>query len=80
MPLKRLYQSVSCSRAALYAAFGAPGWGITWSVVTFLSGLLYLIYDEHKRRNVEAEHKEDSAELESTCEAVTHGKTPNLTI
>jgi len=48
MPLKRLYQSVSCARAALYAAFGSPGFGITWSVVTFLSGLLYLIYDEHK--------------------------------
>jgi hypothetical protein len=80
MPLKRLYQSVSGARAALYAAFGSPGFGITWSVVTFLSGLLYLIYAEHKRRNVEAGHKEDSAELESTCEAVTHGNTPNLTI
>jgi len=80
MLLKRLSQSVSCARAALYAAFGSPGFGITWSVVTFLSGLLYLIYDEHKRRNVEAVQKEDGAELESTCEAVSHGNTPNLTI
>jgi hypothetical protein len=80
MPLKRLYQSVNCARAALYAAFGSPGFGITWSVVTFLSGLLYLIYDERKRRNVEAGHKQDGAELESTCEAVSHRNTPNLTI
>jgi hypothetical protein len=77
MRLKKLSQSVSCARAALYAAFGSPGFGITWSVVTFLSGLLYLIYDEHKRRNVEAEHKEDA---ESTCEAVTPRSTTNLTI
>jgi hypothetical protein len=48
--------------------------------VTFLSGLLYLIYAEHKRRNVEAGHKKDGAELESTCDAVSHGNTPNLTI
>ena len=80
MPLKRLYQSVSGARAALYAAFGSPGFGITWSVVTFLSGLIYLIYDERKRRNFEGGYKEDGAELESTCEAVTHGNTPNLTI
>jgi hypothetical protein len=80
MPLKRLYHSASCARAALYAAFGSPGFGITWSVVTFLSGLLYLIYDEHRQRKVEAGHKEDGAELESTCEAVTHRNTPNLTI
>jgi len=80
MLLKRLSQSVSCARAALYAAFGSPGFGITWSVVTFLSGMLYLIYDEHKRRNVEAGQKEDGAEIESSCEAATHGNTPNLTI
>jgi hypothetical protein len=78
MQLKRFYQSVSCVRAALYAAFGSPGFGITWSVVTFLSGLVYLIYDEHKRSNIAAGHKEDGAELESTCEAVTHGNPPNL--
>jgi hypothetical protein len=80
MLLKRLSQSVNCARAALYAAFGSPGFGITWSVVTFLSGMLYLIYDEHRRRNVEAGQKEDGAEIESSCEAATHGNTPNLTI
>ncbi len=78
MPLKRLHQSVSCARAALYATFGSPGFGITWSVVTFLSGLLYLIYDEYRRRNVEAAHKEDGAELEGACEAVTDSNTPNF--
>ena len=65
MPLKRLYQSVSCARAALYAAFGSPGFGITWSVVTFLSGLLYLIYDEHKRRNVEGGTKRMALNLKA---------------
>jgi hypothetical protein len=80
MPLKRFYQSLGCARAALYAAFGSPGLGITWSAVTFLSGLFYLIYDEHKRHNVVAGHKEDDADSESTCDAVTHGNTPDLTI
>jgi len=80
MPLKRLYQSVSCARAALYAAFGSPGFGITWSVVTFLSGLLYLIYDEHKRGNVGPGRKEAIADLESKCEEATQGDTPNVTI
>jgi hypothetical protein len=80
MLLKRLSQSVNCARAALYTAFGSPGFGITWSVVTFLSGLLYLIYDEHRRRNVEAGRKEYGAELESTCKAVTEGNPPNVTI
>lgn len=78
MQLKKLHQSVNCARAALYAAFGSPGFGITWSVVTFLSGLLYLIYDEYRRRNVEAEHKEDGAELETACEALTEGNTSNF--
>lgn len=76
MPLKRLYQSASCAKAALYSAFSSPSFGITWSVVTFLSGLVYLIYDEHKRRNVGAERKEGLAEPESSGEAATHSNTP----
>lgn len=76
MQLKRLYQSLSCARAALYAAFGSPGFGITWSVVTFLSGLLYLIYDEHRRRNVEARHQKEETEV--SCEAVIENNTPNF--
>jgi hypothetical protein len=80
MLLKSLYQSVIYTRAALYSAFSSPSCGITWSVVTFLSGLLYLIYHEHKQLNVEAGRKEDVAHLESACEAATHGNTPNMTI
>jgi hypothetical protein len=80
MLLKSLYQLARYTRAALYSAFSSPGCGITWSVVTFLSGVLYLIYDEHKRHNVEAGCKEDIDQLESACEAVAHSKPPNVTI
>lgn len=80
MLLKKLYQSVSHTRTALYSAFSSPGCGITWCVVTFLSGVLYLIYSEHKRHNVEAGRKEDVAHLESACEAAPHSNTPNITI
>ena len=76
MPLKRLYRSVSCARAALYAGFGSPSFGITWSIVTFLSGLIYLIYDEHKRRNNGAGRQEAFAELES----ISQGGAPNRDI
>jgi len=51
MPFKRLYHSVTHVRSVCYSAFGSPGLGITWSLVTLLSGLIYLIYDERKRRN-----------------------------
>jgi hypothetical protein len=54
MLLGTLYRVSNYTRAALYSAFSSPGCGITWSVVTFLSGVLYLIYNEHKRLNVEA--------------------------
>jgi hypothetical protein len=69
MPLKKLYHSVSCARAALYTAFGSPSCGITWSVVTFLAALLYLIYDEHKRQIVETAATNDAPELEGNGEA-----------
>ena len=80
MLLKRLYPSVTYARAALCSAFSSPGCGITWSVVTFLSGVLYLIYNEHKRHNVRAGRKEGVAQLESSCEAAAHSNTPNMTI
>jgi len=51
IPFKRLYHSVTQARSVCYSAFGSPGLGITWSLVTLLSGLIYLIYDERKRRN-----------------------------
>ena len=65
MALKRLYHSVSCARAAFYSAFGSPNLGVTWAVVTFLSGLFYLIYNQHRRQIVSAEPKNVAAELES---------------
>jgi hypothetical protein len=68
MGLRRLYHSVSSARAAFYSAFSAPNLGMTWAVVTFLSGLLYLIYNQHKSQTVEAELESDSAKLESSGE------------
>ncbi|HEU4344220.1 MAG TPA: hypothetical protein VFU31_21900 [Candidatus Binatia bacterium] len=64
MAFKRLYHSVMCARAALYSAFGSPSFGITWSLVTFLSGLLYLIYDDHKRHAPPLQGKKRVPELE----------------
>jgi len=80
MLLKNFYQSASYTRAALYSAFSSPGCGITWTIVTFLSGVLYLIYNEHKRHNVGTALKEGVAYLENSCEAPTHNDTPGITI
>ena len=65
MLFEKFHQSVRLTRDALYSAFGSPGFGVTWSVVTFLSGLLYLIYDERKRGNLEA--LESPKNLDSHC-------------
>jgi hypothetical protein len=72
IPFKRLYHSVTHARSVCYSAFGSPGLGITWSLVTLLSGLLYLIYDERKRRNF-LESKNGTVELENSCEAAKEG-------
>lgn len=69
MPFKRLYHSVTLVRSVCYSAFGSPGLGITWSLVTLLSGLIYFIYDERKRRNFQLERKNGSAELGNSFEA-----------
>ena len=69
MPLKRLCRSLSCARDALYAGFGTPSFGITWSIVTFLSGVAYLIYDDRKRRNTGAKRQRDLSELENGAAA-----------
>jgi hypothetical protein len=58
MLLRRLYQLVIYTRTALYSAVSSPGCGITWSIVTFLSGVLYLIYHERTQHNVGAARKE----------------------
>jgi hypothetical protein len=41
-------------RAVCYSAFSSPGFGITWSLLTLLSGFIYLIYEERKRGNFPA--------------------------
>ena len=72
-PFKRLYHSVMHVRSVCYSAFGSPGLGITWSLVTLLSGLIYLIYDQRKRRNFQLEHKNGTVELGNSCAAVKEG-------
>ncbi|MGH7796808.1 MAG: hypothetical protein ACREQ2_18240 [Candidatus Binatia bacterium] len=67
--MNKICQSVSSVRAALYAAFSSPNLGITWAMVTFLSGLLYLTYNEHKRQVVETRPEKDAAKLENGGEA-----------
>jgi hypothetical protein len=69
MSFKKLYHSVTRVRSVCYSAFGSPGLGITWSLVTLLSGLIFLIYDERKRRNIQLERKTGTVELENSCEA-----------
>jgi hypothetical protein len=66
---KRLSHSVTHARSVCYSAFASPNLGITWSLVTLLSGLIYLIYHERKRLDVQLERKNGSAELGNSCEA-----------
>ena len=68
MPLERFQQSARLARDAFYSAFSTPSYGITWSVVTFLSGLFYLVYKERRRYNLEAEPEQVVAELEGSGE------------
>jgi hypothetical protein len=63
MPFQRLYCSVAHVRSVCYSAFGSPNLGITWSLVTLLSGLIYLIYNERKRRNFQLARKAGTVEL-----------------
>lgn len=64
MLLEKFQESARLVRDAFYSAFGSPGLGVTWSVVTFLSGLLYLIYKKRRQRDFEPEREEVVAELE----------------
>ena len=70
---KRLYHSVTHARSVCYSAFGSPGLGITWSLVSLLSGLIYLIYDERKRRNFQPERQKRAVKLGNSCEAAKEG-------
>jgi hypothetical protein len=73
IPFKRLYHSVTHLRSVCYSAFGSPGLGITWSLVTLLTGLIYLFYDERKRRNFQMERQNGTVELGNSCEAAKEG-------
>jgi hypothetical protein len=73
MAFKRLYHSVTRVRSVCYSAFGSPNLGITWSIVTLLSGLIYLIYNERKRRNFQLERKNSAVELGNSYDETPEG-------
>lgn len=50
MPFKRLNDLAIRIRGVCYSAFSSPNLGITWAMLTLVSGLIYLIYAERKRR------------------------------
>lgn len=78
MPLKRLRRSLSCARAAIYAGFGTPTFGITWSIVTFVSGLIYVIYDDRKRRNNGVKRQPGLPDLENNGPGAAQVGGPNI--
>ena len=51
-------------RSVCYSAFSSPGLGITWSAVTLLSGLAYLVYHEVKRRSLVPKREIESENIE----------------
>ena len=65
---KKVYHSVTHVRTVFYSAFGSPGLGITWSVLTFGAGLIYLIYDQRKRRNFQPDRQHNTIELQNRSE------------
>jgi hypothetical protein len=75
MPFKRLYRS---ARAAFYAGFGTPTFGITWSIVTFLSGLIYVIYDDRKRRGNCVKSQQGLSGLENSESGAAQVDAPNI--
>jgi hypothetical protein len=50
MPLKGLNEVAIRVRGVCYSAFSSPNLGITWAMLALISGLIYLIYAERKRR------------------------------
>jgi hypothetical protein len=71
---KRLYHSVTHVRTVCYSAFGSPGYGITWSLLTFGAGLVYLIYDQRKRRNLQPDRENATVELQNSSEPTKEGE------
>jgi hypothetical protein len=50
MPFKGHNEFVMRIRGVCYSAFSSPNLGITWAMLSLVSGLIYLIYSECKRR------------------------------
>jgi hypothetical protein len=50
IPGKEQYELAMRIRGVCYSAFSSPNLGITWAMLTLVSGLIYLIYSERKRR------------------------------
>ena len=71
---KKLYHSVTHVRTVCYSAFGSPGLGITWSLLTFGAGLIYLIYDQRKRRNLQPDRQYAPIELQNSSEPTKKGR------
>ncbi len=50
MPFKGLNELAIRIRGVCYSAFSSPHLGITWAMLTLVSGLIYLMYAERKGR------------------------------
>jgi len=66
---QRLCHALTQVRALCYSAFGSPNLGITWALVTLVSGLIYLAYKERKRRNFTQERARDKGKLDNSYQA-----------
>ena len=71
MPFKAPYELTTRIRGVCYSAFSSPNLGITWAMFSLVSGLIYLIYAERKRRIcdeiVASSHDKDSNTLGIDC-------------
>ena len=50
IPGKGQYELAMRIRGVCYSAFSSPNLGITWAMLTLVSGLIYLLYSERNRR------------------------------
>lgn len=71
MPFKELNELAIRIRGVCYSAFSSPHLGITWAMLTLVSGLIYLIYAERKVRVFDemaaSSHDEDSNAVGIDC-------------
>jgi hypothetical protein len=74
MSFKKLYHSVTHVRTVFYSAFGSPGLGVTWSLLTFGAGLVYLIYDQRKRRDLQLDRQHATIEVQNSSDPTDHGQ------